>query len=118
MERLNFSVKTLQVFVTFKCELMATIKLSAAVAGGITGKQCQRRGIKKAILVRTYKGNSHNCILRESCGKQIKFNNAVKNCGLISDQHVSDFQLSTSGSEERFAVTREKLINGTTEGVM
>ncbi|KAI5684055.1 hypothetical protein M9H77_05283 [Catharanthus roseus] len=97
---------------------MATIKLSAAVAGGITGKQCQRRGIKKAILVRTYKGNSHNCILRESCGKQIKFNNAVKNCGLISDQHVSDFQLSTSGSEERFAVTREKLINGTTEGVI
>lgn len=98
---------------------MATIKLSAAVATGINGKQCHRREIKKSILVKTSKEKFHHGVLGASYRKGFIFNNGFMNCGLVSNQHEPEYESSVSGLEERFtATTEEKLINGTSEEVM
>lgn len=98
---------------------MAAIKLNGGVAPGISGTKCDRRVIKKAFRVGISNGTSNdNHFLGVSERKGFRFNNVVKNCAYISDQGALEYEIGTSGAEERFTSTREKLINGSNAGAI
>ncbi|XP_027078067.1 protein DETOXIFICATION 45, chloroplastic-like [Coffea arabica] len=98
---------------------MAAIKLHGGVAPGISGTKCERRVIKKAFRVGILSGiSSNHHFLGVSQRKGFRFNNAVKNCAYVSDQGALEYEIGTSGAQERFTSTREKLINGSNEGAI
>ncbi|KAL3527280.1 hypothetical protein ACH5RR_011936 [Cinchona calisaya] len=97
---------------------MAAIKLNGGVACGISGGICERRVIKKAFRFRTSNRVSQHYFLGASQRKGLRFNNAVKNCAFVSDQGALDYEIGSSGVEERLASRREQLINGSNEGVI
>ncbi|XP_027178404.1 protein DETOXIFICATION 45, chloroplastic-like [Coffea eugenioides] len=98
---------------------MAAIKLNGGVAPGISGTKCERRVIKKAFRVGILSGiSSNHHFLGVSQREGFRFNNAVKNCAYVSDQGALEYEIGTSGAQERFTSTREKLINGSNEGAI
>ncbi|CDP01814.1 unnamed protein product [Coffea canephora] len=98
---------------------MAAIKLNGGVAPGISGTKCERRVIKKAFRVGILSGiSSNHHFLGVSQRKGFRFNNAVKNCAYVSDQGALEYEIGTSGAQETFTSTREKLINGSNEGAI
>ncbi|MCD7465694.1 Protein DETOXIFICATION 45, chloroplastic [Datura stramonium] len=92
---------------------MAVLKLPGAVTCGTTGRECARRTLKKAFLVKTSTWNNyHGPYLGSRFAKRSKLDYVVKICGLASDDQVVDYELDSSHLEEKFGSTRDQLLNG------
>uniref|UniRef100_A0A5B6YJ64 Protein DETOXIFICATION n=1 Tax=Davidia involucrata TaxID=16924 RepID=A0A5B6YJ64_DAVIN len=97
---------------------MTVSKLSGALACGITCEKRERRAIRKAVVAKNSTRVHHHHCLAAIHRRGLRSNNVVKNCGLISDQSTLDYDLGPSDMEESLTSTREKLINGSSEGII
>lgn len=92
---------------------MAVLKLPGAVICGTSGRECARKTLKKAFLVKTTTwNNNHGHYLGSRFVKRCKLDNIVKNCGLSSDDQAVDYKLDSSHLEEKFNSTGDRLFNG------
>ncbi|KAK4348007.1 hypothetical protein RND71_034346 [Anisodus tanguticus] len=88
---------------------MAVLKLPGAVTCGTSGRECGRRTLKKAFLVKTSTWNNyHGHYLGSRFAKRSQLDNVVKNCGLASDDQAVD----SSHLEEKFGSARDQFLNG------
>ncbi|KAG5534509.1 hypothetical protein RHGRI_022584 [Rhododendron griersonianum] len=94
---------------------MTVTKVAGALICGISGKGCERRTIGQAFEAKTstrglrlrFPGANHRVGLR--------FDNVVRNCGLVSGDHALDYDFSPT-VEEMVVLNTERAINGSTEG--
>ncbi|KAF7136378.1 hypothetical protein RHSIM_Rhsim08G0028700 [Rhododendron simsii] len=94
---------------------MTVTKVAGALICGISGKGCERRTIGQAFEAKTstrglrlrFPGVNHRVGLR--------FDNVVRNCGLVSGDHALDYDFSPT-VEEMVVLDTERAINGSTEG--
>ncbi|XP_060193487.1 protein DETOXIFICATION 45, chloroplastic-like isoform X1 [Lycium barbarum] len=84
---------------------MGVLKLTGAVTRGTSGRECARRTLTKAFLVKTSTWNNYHGL---TFAKRSKLDNVVKNCRLASD----DQDVDSSYLEEKFGSTRDQLLNG------
>ncbi|CAK9148587.1 unnamed protein product [Ilex paraguariensis] len=97
---------------------MTAIKLGGALNFGITGTKYERRGIEKPFVAKTSAQVRHHSYNGGMNVRKLRFNNVVKNCGLTSGEQALDYELDSSNVEERLASTRERLIDGSNEGII
>ena len=97
---------------------MAATNLTGSITCGISGKNCEKRAIRKAFVVKTSSKVPSSNYIGAICRKGSRSNNVIRNCGLASDQHALEYELGPSNVEERLASTRDRLINGSNDGTM
>lgn len=96
---------------------MMVTEVAGALICGISGKGCERRTIGQGFEAKTstrglrlrFPGANHRVGLR--------FDNVVRNCGLVSGDHALDYDFSPT-VEEMVVLNTERAINGSTEGYM
>ncbi|KAA8547575.1 hypothetical protein F0562_004004 [Nyssa sinensis] len=97
---------------------MAVTKLAGALACGITCEKRERGALRKAVVAKNSIRVLHHHYLAAIHRRGLRSENVIKNCGLISDGSTLDYDLGLSNVEERLTSTRDKLINGSSEGVV
>ncbi|KAL4569082.1 hypothetical protein LXL04_024709 [Taraxacum kok-saghyz] len=79
--------------------------LSYGIGGVISEKTAIRRHFRTQLQIQSLSVN------RIRYQRRLRFDNVIRNCGLISDQEALDYDLNASNLDERLAETRERLIN-------
>ncbi|KAK3014052.1 hypothetical protein RJ639_008046 [Escallonia herrerae] len=85
---------------------------------GISGRKLENKEIKNVALGKSLTRGFRDISLGKIRRRGLRSDNAVRNCGLVSDQHASGYEVGTSSLEERLGSTRERLINGSSEGII
>ncbi|KAJ8764250.1 hypothetical protein K2173_005990 [Erythroxylum novogranatense] len=84
---------------------MTAVKLNGAPFCGITGKQCERRELKKwskAFLLKDATKAPHNQLFDGFNARGFRSTSVAKCCGSIGDQQTAEYCLKLPGLEESF----------------
>ncbi|XP_058180606.1 protein DETOXIFICATION 45, chloroplastic isoform X1 [Rhododendron vialii] len=94
---------------------MTVTKVAGALICGISGKGCERRTIGQAFEAKTSTRGLHLRFPGANHRVGLRFDNVVRNCGLVSGDHALDYDFKPM-VEEMVVLNTERAINGSTEG--
>ncbi|CAH1413713.1 unnamed protein product [Lactuca virosa] len=81
--------------------------LSCGIAGVITEKRAIRRHFDTQLQIQNL-----GVIRTGIKSRRLRFDNVLRNCGLITDREALDYDQNASNLDERLDETRERLVNG------
>lgn len=87
--------------------------LSCGIAGVISEKRAIRRHFDTQLQIQNL-----GVIRTGIKSRRLRFDNVIRNCGLISDREALDYDQNASNLDERLDERRERLVNGSIDEPM